>query len=527
MINRIADVLEPDVRSASVVSLELPHLDGALIAKYSLIGAALVVLSDIPVAWPLPFFIAQGILGLLLFSTFLMPVTRGVLLFFMILVAGQDIVSAIDPEVAYATASVWQMRLGPVNPSWIVFFCGAIHLLRLENRYFPLPVKRAILWFSTVPFAAGLIYGGLYSYDAVVDIKLPLMLLVSAILFVSLFRRDPQYLSQTLAAFIGVLLARHSMDLVYFLSNVGPAIAEGVSRGSDDSAKGAAAFLAFFGLTVIWAQRRVAIGSVIAAASVLLIAAYATRYLWITFAAGVVLLMFLLELRRYLLFLSIAAAASFGALWTLSTLSPSSAEVLLGRLKDITEGRPIEVFAVQVNYNAISRIDQVRYAEIVNVIDSVSRRYAVLWGTGYGGYYEDAPLEFRQELIGPSAFPIESFETGRFASTHEFASQMFLKYGLVGLLCIMSLWLTPCWAVIKSWRRIDVNKTGGPQLFAAVVVSLVAFVPTAMLEMYWSGKGLFLNGMIIACYFEAARYMSLLRKVASIANPRQLRLVNG
>ena len=105
-------------------------------------------------------------------------------------------------------------------------------------------------------------------------------------------------MSEALAAFIGVLLARHAMDLVYFLTNVGPAIAEGVSRASDDSAKGGAAFLAFFGLMLIWARRRVAIGSLIATVAVFLIAAYATRYLWITFLTGALLLVFLLDLEE-------------------------------------------------------------------------------------------------------------------------------------------------------------------------------------------------------------------------------------
>jgi hypothetical protein len=398
----------------------------------------------------------------------------------------------------------------------------------LKRKHVPAPIRRAILWFATVPIVAGLIYGGLYSYDAaVIDIKFPLMLLGSAILFVSLFHRDPQYLSQALAAFIGVLFARHTMDLVYFLSNMGPAIAEGVSRASDDSAKGGAAFLAFFGLMLVWAHRRVAIGSLVATVAVLLIAAYATRYLWITFTIGVLLLVFLLDLRRYLLFLSVAVVASFGGLWVLSTVSPNSAEILSGRLKDITEGRPVEAFAVQVNYNAISRIDQVRYAEIVNVIDSVTRRYATFWGTGYGGYYEDSALEFRKELIGPSAFPIESFETGRFASTHEFASQIFLKYGLVGLLCIVSLWLTPWFALIKAWRKGDFTSGGRPQLFASVIVCLVAFVPTAMLEMYWSGKGLFLNGMIIACCLESARRAAFVRSVANPSTRELWRVTQG
>ena len=486
----------------------IANVSGRDILRFFIYGLALVFISGVPNNWGVLFILARGILALLLFASFVMPIRPAVLLLFMLAIAGQDIVSFGD-LTEYSTASIWQMRFGPINPSWIIFGCLFWQLLKIwKIKVVPPLVKRAILWFATVPIVTGLFYGGFFSdhagLEVVQDIRFAVMLIASVILFLSIFKRDPRYLSIVLAAFAGVLLARHLMDLIYLIANVGPAITAGVSRGSTDSAKGGVVFLLFFGVILTWSQRRLLLGIAVAIPSALLLLAYGTRNLWVTVMLGTVVLLLLLDLRRSVLFLSITIVMTIGGGWALFMANPESAEIIYLRAKTITQGRPLERFQVQVEYNLISRIDPARYAQFFNVLDSLGRRYAYLWGTGYGGYYEDSVVYFPIDLT--STFIQHSLDSGRFYKTHSFSSLILLKHGFIGLLIISALWLVPGYALFKIFRKRKRFAADQPRMLHGTMLCITAFLPTAMLQTYWSGKGLFINGMIIASCMEFARH---------------------
>lgn len=484
------------------------------IALFFLCGSALVLISDIPSTWGSLFYIARGILALLLLSTLFLPSRFALLLLFMLAIAGQDIVSFgdySDPGLEYSTASIWQMRLGPINPGAIVFGCMFWQLLRLtaiKAIAVPLFVKRAILWFATVPVITALFYGGFSSenagIEAFVDIRFALMLITSILVFLSLFKKDPHYLYKFLAVFAGVLLARHFMDFIYVATNLGPAIAEGVTRGSEDSAKGAVVFLVFLGLILICIHKRVILGMALVIPAILLVVAYGTRNLWITSILGLIILALYLGLRRSLSFIAVGVILSIVGTWTLSMVNPESAEVVFARSKSFTEGYPIERFGVMVDYNLISRIDQVRYAQIFNVFDSIKRRNAFLWGTGYGGYYEDDVFPFPSVL--KTAFPDYSFETGKYYRTHQFTTHMLLKHGLLGFICIVSLWFIPGYTLYKLFRQRNMFAADQPRMLNGMILCMAAFLPTGMFQTFWSAKGLLINGMVIACCMEFARH---------------------
>lgn len=177
----------------------LAEISGMNIVRYFIYGLALVAISDVPSTWGVLFNLARGVLALLLFATFVMPIRPAVLLLFMLAIAGQDIVSFGD-LTEYSTASIWQMRFGPINPSWIIFVCVFWQLSKIwKIKVVPPLVKRAILWFATVPVITGIIYGGFFSDQAgvevVQDLKFVLMLIASTILFLSIFKRDLHYLT--------------------------------------------------------------------------------------------------------------------------------------------------------------------------------------------------------------------------------------------------------------------------------------------------------------------------------------------
>lgn len=511
------------------------------ILRFFLLGLVLVAIADVPNHWGMVFYCAQGVLGLLLLTAFFLPAPKALLLLFLLAVTGQDIVSSAKFSDGFATASIWQMRIGSMNPSWIIFGCLILQMLKTAPLTIPADVKKAILWFATVPVAAGILYGGFVTENAgievLIDLKFPLMLLMSMILFLTILKRDPDYLPHLLAAFIGVFLARHAADLVYFIFNWGPAIAEGVSRVSEDSGKGGVVFLIFFGLVVSWRStflrrgsssvaltpdgrgwninpvrqdslssliRRLFLGPVIAAPAVLLLAAYGTRLLWITFAAGAIVLLSILKSRRSAFVLLILIATGCGGLWALSFINPDSAQIVLVRFRTITEGRAFDdPDAVGVDYNIVSRIDPVRYAETLNILESARERLSYFWGSGYGGYYEDKVAYFPHNL--QSAFAQYSFDTGKFYRAHDYFMHIFLKFGLFGLLIITKLWFAPGLALFRIFRSADLFRKGQPLLLHGTMLCVVSFLATAMLQLYWSGKGLFINGMVIASCMEFVR----------------------
>lgn len=515
-------------QSAAPLKLQaLPDISSRSILHFLFWGIILVGISDIPNEWGIAFYCAQGILIALLVTTFVLPVHRALLLLLMLGTAGQDIVSSSTNDL-FATASIWQVRIGSVNPSWIIFACLIIQMLKAMPLTVPLRIQRAIVWFATVPFIAGVFYGGFVTENAGIevptDIKFPLMLLMSLILFLSVLKKNNEYLPHLLSAFIGVLLARHAVDLFYFIFNWGPAIAEGVSRVSEDSGKGGVVFLIFFGLMLSWRReflrpdsrtcfryvelsinsRRFLLGPAIAMPAVLLLAAYGTRLLWITFVAGVFVLLFILKSRRSVLLLILLIFGGIGGLWGLSVINPDLAQIIQLRFRTITEGRSYDdPGAVGVAYNVVSRIDTVRYAETINILDSSHERHSYLWGGGYGAYYEDKVAYFPRHLR--SAFAQYSFDTGKFYRAHDYFMHTYLKFGLVGLFVMSMLWFAPGYELFRLFRSKDMFAKGQPLLLHGAILCVVAFLITVMLQFYWSGKGLFISGMVIASCMDFAR----------------------
>lgn len=503
------------------------NISGWCIIRFFVFSLALVLVSDVPNNWGGLYNSACVIVGFLLFAVLVLPVRPALILLLLLAVAGKDIISSGAMDM-YSTASIWHMQLGPIRPSWIMFGCLLLQFLKFQKISVPLLIKLAILWCLTVPIVTGMIYGGIFadyaSIEAVTDLKIFLMLLPSTILFLSLYRRDKRNLPLVLSAFVGVLLARHLIDLVYFVANLGPVIAEGVSRASEDSAKGCIVFLVFFGVTMIWAHKRVLLGSTISILSVLLLVAYGTRMLWITFVLGCFILLFVLGFRRSVFFIFIVTLLTIAGGGALFIVHPESAKIVYSRFATITEGRPVHTFSVPVEDNLISRIDPVRYGEVLNIFDSTTSRYTYLWGTGYGGFYEDSAVDFPDSLIDGSAFANYSLETGKFYRAHFFPVHIFLKYGLVGLLCISALWIIPGYAVFKILHNKKSFASDQPKMLHSTMLSLLLFLATGMFQLYWSGKGLFVNGIIIASFivFSSRYSVSVVEREGYVARTKLL-----
>lgn len=475
------------------------------ILVYFLLALPLVALGDIP-SDSSYFLLSKTITASLLFLIIILPIRHALSLLLIVAVVGGDGGTSTTDifKLDDTTASIWLFYLGPIRPSWILFSCIMFQFLKLRNIVTPPIVKRSIVWFATVPFVTGLFYDGLLgphaSIEVIVDLKFVVMLVSTLLLFLATFRRYPEFYRQVLAILIGTLLARHAFDLIYVLLNLGPELTEGVSRGSLDSAKGAVIFLAYFGTTLFLIHKRWILGAIIASVSIFLLAAYGTRMLWVTFAIGMFVLSSLFTLHRKVLLMCVATALFCIGGWFLTITNPETAEVVYLRFQTITEGREAHKFAVEVEGNVISRIDPIRYGEILNILSHTARRFAFAWGSGYGAAYDDSMVRFPDNLA--SSFPEYSFSSGRFYRAHDYVPHIFFKFGLIGLYIISALWFVPGAATFRILRRRSTADEKNRSLLLSIMRCVVAFLATSMLQLYWSGKGLFLSGVFIAICIE-------------------------
>ena len=463
------------------------------VARFILYGAACVLVSDVSNAVPGIFLAARLAIAGLLYATLILPPRAAATLLLVISLAGQDIVSGTSVETDHMTAAIWQISIGPLNPSFLFFACLLYQLARIPLHVPAQPVRWVVLWFLSVPIVTGLVYGGVFTEfgisEYLTDLRFPLMLFGSIFLYGSLLRAHPQWTPSLLAALFGVLIARHSIDVIYLVMNFGPETFAGVTRSSNDSAKGAVNLLILSGLLVVFAGRRHRLlGSTLVVLFGALSLAYATKLIWVGLLIGLVVVAAFVSISRRLLvaiciplFLVCAAAS-------LAILNPGSALVALLRAGTVTEGRPAATFAVDVDYNVVSRIDPIRYGESVNLLDAMARRAAYLWGTGYAGYYEDSKVNFDESRMG-TAFPSYMYQSGRFFLARLFVTHIFLKHGIIGLLLIASVWIVPAVAILRKFRRVGVFGPKRPLMTLVMVGGLTAYLPTSMLHNYWSGKG--------------------------------------
>jgi hypothetical protein len=487
-------------------------ITGREILKSFGLGLLLVALSDIPNSLGPLHLAAQVLLGALLITATFLPAGKGLPLLLMLALAGPDIVGSGDygSDASYSTASIWQINLGPIRPSWIIFLCVSIQLVRLRKLAIPPIAWLAIIWFVTVPFITGLAYGGFFSEAAnteevVKDLKFGFMLVASLILFLTGIRKTPSLLTRLVCVFTGGLLARHSVDMVYYFLNWGPKIAEGVSRASEDTAKGGVIFLIYLGMALILINGRVLLGSGMSVLSIVLLAVYGTRLLMITFAQGLLVLPFFMGVRRSISLLAMLITLTAIGLWMFSIVTPKTAEVIFARSATIAVGRELHKWSVEVPYNVVSRIDPIRYGEGMNIFRAMDERFSYLWGMGYGGFYEDNAVTFPPDLS--SSYPDYSLNSGIFYQAHLFSLHVFLKHGLIGLIIICCLWWVPG---IQLFQRLLLERrlapsSSGVAMLQGLALCFVAFMPTAIAQLYWSGKGLFLNGAILASCIELAR----------------------
>ena len=100
--------------------------------------------------------------------------------------------------------------------------------------------------------------------------------------------------------------------------------------------------------------------------------------------------------------------------------------------------------------NEMSRSPYIRVASLINIInDGFSNIFALFFGNGYGGYFQDKLGLFVGTDLSNGAFKDEIIASGRFTSGHDTMVTVPLFNGLIGLFLVIKI----TWLYLKQINR--------------------------------------------------------------------------
>lgn len=482
------------IRSVPSDSSIAAHYDPLLKArKWFFVALMFVAVADVPASFGSIYIVSKTLLFVLSFGSLLLPIRSSAIVLAIITIACRDVVQTqgeMQAQGEIAIASIWHGGFGPIRPAWIVMGFACILAIRASATLYSRQVRHVILYFASIPVLTAIVYGiAEQQFDlaeAISDLKVPMFLLAGTIIFVRIFTSQSGAVAEMSSVFLGAIAARHVVDFGYWLLGIGSYF-ETVTRVSVDSTKGTVAFLLLFALAMIVERRHVLLAGIIVVGSSVLLIVFMTRGLWLSTALGTVLFLHIIGAKRSTIALVCMAIVAFGALQVISFVKPRTMTLALQRLMPKTAGAG----------NVFKSFDWGRYTEVINSTSTTLKRGAVLWGSGYGSYYSESAMMFPDKMT--DAFSHKSLATRRFYTIHNFVLIILFKFGILGLFLLLKLWITPAWACYKACRRIQ---RGDLPTFT---IAILAFLPTAMLEITWSSKGLLLNGLVIAFLVAMSR----------------------
>jgi hypothetical protein len=429
--------------------------------------------------------------------TLFLPRLKGVSILLTLLVAGRAL-DGHDGIENYTTASIWISSLGPLTPSLIIFFITCCHVLRYRLTKPPAFITSAFFIFALVPLLIGYAFDNFSTslgvHYAKTDLRLSLMLLSGIYLFHLLFTQIKDSQPYMLGTLLGALAARHLVDFFASFS------ATGVSFGNGNivslcPTKGMIIFLLLVSLLLSLDKKYFAFGSLGCLTSTYLITAYNSRGLYVMSAISIAFMIYLLALKdKVRIALRATVFCTLGVI-ALFYFRPDTAFSSYYRLQTLFEGKT-DLGGVGAEYNYLSRICPIRYATWKNIFNESIESFSLLTGKGLGGSFGDSACSIPVDAA--TAFPIEQSIIGEFFYAHDIPSHFVLKYGLVGLVTFISYWFFALRNQLVSPRNDTIKLANySNSFYGLLMVSMTAFVPTAIQTLWWSGKGIFLSALLI------------------------------
>lgn len=476
--------------------------------KASIFGIALAVLSDVPATSGTLFMIAKFLVSTVAILSLCLGKTQGVCLLLIVLVSGRGLAMSESGE-QISLASIWIGNLGPLTPSLIVFSLIVLHAIRnvktIPSGFF----RFAVCWFAIVPTLAGIFYGNFSDGYArsffKSDLRLPLMLFLGWLVFSSVCKNSNNASKRLLASFFGALFARHTIDFIQSIVQTATTSLNHANSISLCPAKGLIIPIFYFAVLGILYTKRTFIFSLISTFSLYMLITYSQRHLYITALLGIFALPKLVSKKQLLAGMPIISTALIAAIAFLIIARPDTAHYVY--LRSSTFFDPDRTTrGVDVDLNFFSAIDPIRYAEILNILHQSIKKGSIIWGQGYGGWYSESVAKLHIDL--QNAYPPEQIASGRYFSAHDFPSHILLKYGIAGILILTFIWLKPINHALKQLKINVLQLTPEDRIIWLLHSALICTVPTAVLSLWWSGKGCLLAGLILAL-FSATPHFAL------------------
>ena len=483
----------PETRATTAANKVLKKSRTLSTASFAAIAVAL--LSAIPETAGLPYSVAR-LLGLgALFCLIATTPLTALRILLILAIAAPDITSS-SPQSA-SVASPWQASIMGIRGGWLPIPILFFHWVNNPTSRLPHPLRNTIAFLAIVPFLTGLLYGGMMSEHASLevppDIRTLVFLTLGTTLALEMIRQDARRAQLLYDTLLGACIGRIAADAVIWAAGGGATWAMEVSRVSVDSTKSTSVLVILASLTYLRASTTAWFSWGVGAIALALTAAYGTRFLWLTLALG----LFILARSRLIRWRTLLGGIAIGsALLTVgSSFLPETAQLVQGRFSTIVQGRDEKRFSVRVDDNFFSRIDPARYGEILNVTKSLKDSDALLWGFGYGGFYTERSVEFPPSMV--SAFSDYSFDSGKFYRAHNTLLYWLLKYGAIGAAILIWLFAQPA---LRLWR----NRTLPGLIPQSAILSLLAFSPTLLFQMTWSSKGMLASSIVLGLAYGLA-----------------------
>lgn len=435
-----------------------------------------------------------GVSLLTAISTFVVPRRYIVVPLLVCIVCSSDLTQA-DPDIAQhgllASATLWQVSIAGLPPAMTVFGLLVVAMARFAPpRPILLPHQRWLMvWLFVVAPVVSVAFGYASNVaEFVTDAKLAMFFGLGILFFRMYFTRFPDELANMLAIALAMMAGRFVIDFAYLVFGIVRTEISGVNRVSVDSAKGLLVVLMVYLLyRVTFGRRRRA--AVLLPFALMLLIAYATRWLMLTLILGVLLFGLLAGPRRAIRIGLTSVLLVAAGLTVASWIRPATLDIAQKRLSSLAT----------IQSDGIQAVDATRVISIVNSTRLLWDRRSLLIGMGYGSWYGDDYLPYPPgyDLVG--GFDEESIANHQYYRIHDFTFHLLFKLGLIGLGLYIGVFLVP---LVRLWhRRVAIRHSA----FWEPSIVLWAAMPTVLTSMFWTGKGLLVSALFVALADQVAR----------------------
>jgi O-antigen ligase len=414
---------------------------------------------------------------------------------FFLMINMLDLTQAAPDEVEYGqilTASPWQFKLGPISPAALVFVSLLIICVRLfrptrENLhisffvYFFVVVTVVSAWFGFPQEDLSRFFS---------DAKIALFFGVGLLIFGSYYERYPDSVQITSQVFLALIAGHFSLDLVYLFLGVSTTMASGFANVSVDSGKGLLGLVIFWGLGNVLNKRQRIFSILICVTSFYLLVSYQTRWLIVSLALGLLIVVpVLLGTKRVLKVYVPVLLISLISVPVFIQVFPGVWEAMRLRFSFIEKISPT---------TSMGDVEAVRVASIYNSASLLIEQRAVFTGMGYGSWYSGAFVPMPRMTV--SDFDLESLISGRYYRVHEFTFNFLFKFGLIGFYIYLATFIRPLRKMWKMRRQSLEDETS-----RAVMIFLMGSAPLVITNMWFTGKGLLVSALFVCVAHAWAR----------------------